>query len=64
MPSFTILLESISPMLFWALFCHAEPFAVILSEAKNLALSAHDKLREEFCFLLSFQSKKQTLRGV
>ena len=27
--------------------CHSEPFAVILSEAKNLALPAQDKLREE-----------------
>ena len=26
--------------------CHSEPFAVILSEAKNLALPAQDKLRE------------------
>jgi hypothetical protein len=28
------------------LVCHPEPFAVILSEAKNLALPAQDKLRE------------------
>jgi hypothetical protein len=27
--------------------CHSEPFAVILSEAKDLALGAQDKLREE-----------------
>ena len=27
--------------------CHSESFAVILSEAKNLALPAQDKLREE-----------------
>jgi hypothetical protein len=27
--------------------CHSEPFAVILSEAKDLALSAQGKLREE-----------------
>jgi len=26
--------------------CHSESFAVILSEAKNLALPAQDKLRE------------------
>jgi len=27
--------------------CHFEPFAVILSEAKDLALGAQGKLREE-----------------
>jgi hypothetical protein len=27
--------------------CHSEPFAVILSEAKDLALGAEGKLREE-----------------
>ena len=27
--------------------CHSEPFAVILSEAKDLALGAQGKLREE-----------------
>jgi len=27
--------------------CHSEPFAVILSEAKHLALGAQGKLREE-----------------
>jgi len=31
-----------------ALFvCHSEPFAIILSEAKDLALGAQGKLREE-----------------
>jgi hypothetical protein len=29
--------------------CHSEPFAVILSTAKDLALGAQDKLREESC---------------
>jgi hypothetical protein len=29
--------------------CHSEPFAVILSEAKDLALGAQGKLREESC---------------
>jgi hypothetical protein len=28
-------------------FCHSEPFAVILSIAKNLVLHARDKRREE-----------------
>jgi hypothetical protein len=28
------------------LHCHPEPFAVVLSEAKNLALGAQGKLRE------------------
>jgi len=32
-----------------ALSCHSEPFAVILSAARDLALGAQDKLREEFC---------------
>jgi len=29
--------------------CHSEPFAVILSEAKDLGLGAPGKLREESC---------------
>ena len=32
--------------------CHSEPFAVILSEAKDLALPAQGKLREESCSAL------------
>jgi len=34
------------PALCPPLHCHPEPFAVILSEAKNLALGAQGKLRE------------------
>ena len=36
--------------------CHSEPFAVILSEAKDFALAAQGKLREEsrsVCFQCS-----------
>jgi hypothetical protein len=36
--------------------CHSEPFAVILSEAKDLALFAQGKLREESRYLL-FEEK-------
>ncbi len=36
---------------FWALRCHPESFAVILSEAENLALPAQGKLREEPLYL-------------
>jgi hypothetical protein len=43
---------AVSDVLFWQGHpprgrCHSESFAVILSEAKNLALSAQGKLREE-----------------
>ena len=37
--------------------CHSEPFAVILSEAKDLALGAQGKLREESAFVC-FQEDK------
>jgi len=32
---------------YFGMDCHSEPFAVILSEAKHLALGAQGKLREE-----------------
>jgi hypothetical protein len=37
--------------------CHSEPFAVILSEAKDLALDAQGKLREESA-VVRFQKDK------
>jgi len=38
---------SIPPVSFRALHCHSEPFTVIPSEARNLALPVQGKLREE-----------------
>ena len=45
-PRLNRLRKNASLLSFGALRCHPESFAVILSEAKNLALPAQDKLRE------------------
>jgi hypothetical protein len=42
--------------------CHSEPFAVILSEAKDLALGAQGKLREESCSGLFLQFRTEPER--